>query len=97
MGKGPSTLSKKARSEAIARAKARLDARSYGNDSWQVILQYGMGAPTLQTADRATALVLGSILEQGLELAILSHCILGWNTPEAETEQKNYSVAKMGQ
>jgi hypothetical protein len=39
-------------------------------------------------ADRATALVLGSILEQGLELAILSHCVLGWNTTEAEAEQK---------
>ena len=39
-------------------------------------------------ADRATALVLGSMLEQGLELATLSHCVLGWNTPEAEAEQK---------
>ena len=39
-------------------------------------------------ADRAIALVLGSILEQGLELAILSHCVLGWNTPEADAAQK---------
>jgi len=78
----------KARKEAIARARARLDKRSYGNDSWQVILQYGYGGPDLQMADRAAALVLGSILEQGLELAILSHCVFGWNTPEAEAEQK---------
>jgi hypothetical protein len=82
------TPSKKTRKEAIARARARLDTRSYGNDSWQVILQYTSGAPNLQTADRATALVLGAILEQGLELAILSHCVVGWNTPEAEAEQK---------
>lgn len=88
MGKKPAALSKKARGEAIARARARLDARSYGNDSWQVVLAHRTGEPTLQTADRATALVLGSILEQGLELAILSHCTLGWNTPEAEAEQK---------
>jgi hypothetical protein len=81
-------LSKKARKEAIARAKARLNKRSYGNDLWQVVLQYGYGEPNLQMADRATALVLGSILEQGLELAILSHCVLGWNTTEAEAEQK---------
>ncbi len=40
------------------------------------------------STDRATALVLGSILEQGLELAILSHCVLGWNTLEADVEQK---------
>lgn len=32
--------------------------------------------------------MLGSVLEQGLELAILSHCVLGWNTPEADIEQK---------
>jgi hypothetical protein len=81
-------LSKKARNEAIARAKARLDKRSYGNDLWEVILQYGYGEPNLQMADRATALVLGSILEQGLELAIFSHCVLGWNTLEADAEQK---------
>jgi hypothetical protein len=84
MAKSP----KKARKEAIAGARARLDKRSYGNELWQVILQYGYGKPDLQMADRATALVLGSILEQGLELAILSHCVLGWNTPEAEAEQK---------
>jgi hypothetical protein len=78
----------KERKEAIFRAKARLDKRSFGNDSWDVILQYGYGEPTPQMADRATALVLGAILEQGLELAILSHCVLGWNTPEAEAEQK---------
>lgn len=79
---------KKARNEAIARARARLDKRSFGNDLWQVVLQYAYGEPNLQMTDRATALVLGSILEQGLELAILSHCVLGWNTPEAEAEQK---------
>lgn len=80
--------SNKARREAIASARERLNARSFGNDSWQVILQYSDGAPTLQTADRAIALVLGSILEQGLELSILSHCVLGWNTAEAEAEQR---------
>jgi hypothetical protein len=79
MAKSP----KKAGKEAIAGARARLDKRSYGNELWQVLLQYGYGKPDLQMADRATALVLGSILEQGLELAILSHCVLGWNTPEA--------------
>lgn len=78
----------KVRKEAIARARARLDKRSYGNDLWQVVLQYAYGKPDIQMADRATALVLGSILEQGLELAILSHCVLGWNSPEAEAEQK---------
>jgi hypothetical protein len=57
------TPSKKARTEAIARAKARLDAREGpGSDLWQVILQYAAGTPDLQTADRATALVLGSSL-----------------------------------
>jgi Mannitol repressor len=76
------------RQKAIGRARARLEKRSYGNESWQVILQYAFGEPNLQMADRATALVLGSILEQGLELAILSHCVLGWNTPEAEAEQR---------
>jgi hypothetical protein len=80
---------KKSRKEAIASARARLDKRSFGNDLWQIVLQYGYGEPNLQMADRATALVLGSILEQGLELAILSHCVLGWNTREAEEEQKN--------
>jgi hypothetical protein len=82
------TPSKKTRREAIARARARLDKRSYGNDLWQTVLQYAFGKPSLEMADRATALVLGSILEQGLELAILSHCALGWNTPEADAEQK---------
>jgi hypothetical protein len=81
-------LAKKARNEAIARARSRLDKRSYGNDLWQVVLQYAFGKPNLEMTDRAMALVLGSILEQGLELAILSHCVLGWNSPEAETEQK---------
>lgn len=78
----------KERKEAIARARARLDQRTFGNDLWQIVLQYGYGAPNIEMADRATALVLGSILEQGLELAILSHCVIGWNTPEAEAEQK---------
>jgi hypothetical protein len=81
-------VSKKARKEALARAKERLNARSFGNDSWQVILQYTGDSSNLQTSDRATALVLGAILEQGLELAILSHCVLGWNTPESESEQR---------
>lgn len=80
--------SKKERSEAIARIRERLSKRSFGNDSWQIVLRYGYGEPNLEMTDRATALVLGSILEQGLELAILSHCVLGWNTPEAEAEQK---------
>jgi hypothetical protein len=80
--------SKKERKEAIARARARLDKRSFGNDLWQIVLQYGYGQPTLEMGDRAMALVLGSILEQGLELAILSHCVLGWNTPESESEQR---------
>lgn len=80
--------SAKARREAIANMRSRLDQRSYGNDSWQVVLQYAFSEPSLQMADRATALVLGSILEQGLELAILSHCVLGWNTSEAEAEQR---------
>ncbi|MCK1447254.1 hypothetical protein IVB34_40240 [Bradyrhizobium sp. 2] len=78
----------KTRKEAIAHLRTRLDQRTYGNDSWQVILQYSYGEPSIEMADRATALVLGSILEQGLELAILSHCVLGWNTPEAEAEQR---------
>ncbi len=43
-------LPKKARNKAIARAKARLDKRSYGNDLWQVVLQYGYGEPNLQMA-----------------------------------------------
>jgi hypothetical protein len=79
---------KKVRKEAIARARARLEKRSFGNDLWKVVLQYAYGEPTIQMADRATALVLGSILEQGLELAILSHCVLGWNTTESEAEQR---------
>jgi hypothetical protein len=82
------TPSRKSRNAAIARAKARLDERSYGNDLWQVVLQYSYCETSPEMADRATALVLGSILEQGLELAILSHCVLGWNTPEAEAQQK---------
>jgi hypothetical protein len=40
--------SKKTRKEALARARAQLDARSYGNDSWQVILQFASGAPTFK-------------------------------------------------
>jgi hypothetical protein len=84
MAKSPA----KERKEVIARARARLDKRTYGNDLWQIVLQYGYGEPNVGMADRAMALVLGSILEQGLELAILSHCVLGWNTPEAEAEQK---------
>jgi hypothetical protein len=83
-----SNSAKKAKQEAISSIRSRLDQRSFGNDSWQVVLQYAFGEPNIQMADRATALVLGSILEQGLELAILSHCTIGWNTPEAESEQK---------
>jgi hypothetical protein len=65
-----------------------MEKRSFGNDHWDTILKYADGEPDPKMADRATVLVLGSILEQGLELAILSHCVLGWNTPEAEKEQK---------
>jgi len=82
---------KESRKTALRRARARLEKRSFGNDSWQVVLQYAYGEPNLQMADRATALVLGAILEQGLELAILSHCVLGWITTrgsEANEEQK---------
>ena len=79
---------KKERSEAIGRARARLEKRTFGNDSWSVVLQYSHDDPNLQMADRATALVLGSILEQGVELSIFSHCVLGWNTPESDAEQK---------
>jgi hypothetical protein len=49
--------SKKTRKEALARARAQLDARSYGNGSWQVILQFASGAPSLQTAVNAPAVV----------------------------------------
>jgi hypothetical protein len=78
----------KARKAAIQRLRDRLDKRSGpGNDLWQIILQYRSGSPELPTADRATALVLGSVLKQGLELAILLHCVFGWNSPEAEREQ----------
>jgi hypothetical protein len=49
--------SKKTRKEALARARAQLDARSYGNDSWQVILQFASGALSLQTAVNAPAVV----------------------------------------
>jgi len=83
-----SKITKKARNEAIARARAKLEKRSFGNDSWQVVLQYAYGEPNLQMSDRATALVLGAILEQGLELSILSHCVIGWNTSESDAEQK---------
>lgn len=82
---------KESRTTALRRARARLEKRSFGNNSWQVVLQYAYGEPNLQMADRATALVLGAVLEQGLELAILSHCVLGWSTtkgPEADEEQK---------
>jgi hypothetical protein len=79
---------KKERNAAIGRARARLEKRTFGNDSWTAVLQYSSGDPNLQIADRATALVLGSILEQGVELSILSHCVLGWNTPESDAEQK---------
>jgi hypothetical protein len=79
----------KERKAAIQRARARLEKRvGPGNGLWQIIRQYATGAPDVQTADRSAALVLGAILEQGLELSILSHCVFGWNTPEAEAEQK---------
>jgi hypothetical protein len=75
--KRPETQYASALKTAIQSLRGRLDKRSYGNDSWKTILEYAYDKPDLQTADRGTALVLGSILEQGLELAILSHCVLG--------------------
>lgn len=66
--------SKKGRAAAVGRLRARLDARLREDEQWQIIKDYDASKPNVQTESRATALVLGAILEQALEAAILTHC-----------------------
>lgn len=79
---------KKARKEALAEARRHMDKRLDKNDLWQVIQDHSARRPNAQTADRATALVLGAILEQGLEAAIFSHCVVGRGPEEESQEQR---------
>jgi hypothetical protein len=67
--------SKKARSAAIARLRSHLATRVASEELWSVIDDYDKRRASAQTEGRATALVLGAILEQSLETAIMSHCI----------------------
>ncbi len=65
----------KGRREAITSLYSRLAARPDAEDLWKVITDYSERRAVGITEGRATALVLGAILEQGLEMAILTHCL----------------------
>jgi hypothetical protein len=69
------TPSKKGRQAAIAALRKRLDTQIGDDALWQIIGDYDRARPVTKPESRATALVLGAILEQGLQTVILSHCV----------------------
>jgi DNA-binding MltR family transcriptional regulator len=64
---------KSQRNAAIQRLRARIAERPDKEALWKVIWDFDLGRPNAQGNDRALALMLGAILEQGIETAILSH------------------------
>ncbi len=76
----PSKQAQKSRSKAIAAIREKMAERPDTKLLWDTI--YALEHK--EANDRALALVLGAIIEQGLETAILSHCI-----KLNETEQRN--------
>jgi DNA-binding MltR family transcriptional regulator len=86
--KPPPPPTKKGRGEALGRAKAHLAKKLAGNELRAIIQDHANRRPNVQTEDRATALVLGSILEQGIETAIFSHCAVGRKAEDEEAERR---------
>lgn len=72
-----------ARRQAINALQKQAATRPGIADLWHTILHFEARSPSAEDGDRATALVLGSILEQGIEIAVLSHTVL-----TNENEQK---------
>lgn len=65
----------KKKSEIIAALTSISKARHDMDELWQTIHQFDRDDLGQESHDRSCALVLTAILEQGLESAILSHCI----------------------
>jgi hypothetical protein len=64
------------RRKALEALRTRLDERPDAKAMLDTIMNFKSQQPDIANNDRAIALLLGAILEQGLELAILSHCIV---------------------
>lgn len=84
----PRAPSKRTRGEAVGRARALLDKRRDGNELWATVFRYTVPAGRSDSDERAKVLVLGAILEQGLESAILSHCVFDRSSPAFDAEQR---------
>lgn len=72
---GKEAKPKISKSQAIKAMRRRLQERPGVDERWKLIWDFDLRRPQTQHNDRALALVLGAILEQSLETAILTHCI----------------------
>ncbi len=66
---------KLSRSNALKAAKSLLSKRPDAGTMIKTVLSFQVAVDKMETDDRALALVVGAIVEQSLETAILSHCI----------------------
>lgn len=63
------------KTQAMKAMRARMAERPDTQTLWNTIRDFGNSDPDPRQNDRSAALVLGAILEQSLETAILTHCV----------------------
>jgi hypothetical protein len=78
------------RSKTLKVLRAALQRRTVENTTFQSLRQFTTKAAAESNADRATALIIGALLEQALEVAILTHFV-GWRelTEEKRASERN--------
>ncbi len=66
---------KVSKTKAMEALRARLAERPDTETLWKIIWDFDLNRADAQNSDRSLALVLGAILEQSVETAILTHCV----------------------
>jgi len=75
----------KSRGKAIQALRERIAENPDTETMWKTIWDFDLQRAAVQNNDRSLVLTLGAILERGLEIAILTHCI-----PMSDEEEKRF-------